>query len=168
MNSKTLYLSSGELSGTNILLEMNLEDKTTFTLNLSGMSEEYFPTNLIIDWGDGCNQKYDTNLYKNYREESILEEVMYGKFSSIFQSNYTHTYYPAKDSLFNSLSAQFLVNYSNGEYIWFIQPLKIRSLDFYESLEDVKIINTVILDDSDNSAEHQILSKTGQLIELTT
>jgi hypothetical protein len=167
MNTLTIYLSSSQLSGTYIQSEIELEDKTTLTVNLSGISEQYFPTYLQIDWGDGSSEKFDANLYKRYREESIFEEIIYGKFSQIIQNTYNHVYYPSPTTLFSSVSAQFLVKYSNGEYIWFIQPIKIRSYDFYESLGGVDILNTVILDDENNSSEHQLLSKTGQLIELT-
>lgn len=167
MNSLTIYLSSAQLTGTNIRPEIELEDKTTLTVNLSGMSEEYFPAYLQIDWGDGVSETFDANLYKKYREESIFIEVMYGKFSQIIQNTYDHVYFPSETTLFNQLSAQFLVKYSNGDYVWFIQPIKVRSYDFYESLGGVNIVNTVILDDENNSSEHQLLSKTGQLIELT-
>jgi hypothetical protein len=167
MNTLTIYLSSSSLSGTNIRPEIELEDKTTLTFNLSGLSEEYFPSYLLIDWGDGVSEKFDANLYKKYREESIFEEVMYGKFSQIVQNTYDHVYHPSPTTLFNSISAQFLVKYSNGDYVWFIQPIKVRSYDFYESLGGVRVVNTVILDDENNSSEHQLLSKTGQLIELT-
>jgi hypothetical protein len=166
MNTLTIYLSSSQLTETNIRSEIELEDKTTITVNLSGMSEEHFPTYLQIDWGDGVLETFDANLYKKYREDSIFGEVIYSEFSQITQNIYDHVYYPSPITLFNSLSAQFLVKYSNGGYVWFIQPIKVRSYDFYESLGGVSIVNTVILDNENNSSEHQLLSKSGQLVEL--
>jgi hypothetical protein len=168
MNTLNIFLSSSEISGVNVLPEIELEDRTTVTVNLTGISEEIFPVYLKIDWGDGVTEKHDSNLYKKYREESIFEEVLLGKYSSIFRYQRQHTYNPPNSTLFTNLTAQFLIRYSNVNYSWFIQPFKIRSYDYYESLGDIKLINSIILDREDNSAEHQIISKGGHLVELIT
>jgi len=167
MNTYTTYLSS--LSSTVVILpQIDMDDNSSLNVSLSGVSESFFPLYLNVDWGDGNKKIYNNEIYKLYREESIIPEVLYGKFSSILQKTYQHEYYPSETSLFKSLTAQFLISYTDNTYSWFIQPLKIRTYDFIEATSGVKIIESNILPISSNSAEHHILTGNGQILELVT
>lgn len=166
MNTKNLSLSSNSTNYTYIGSLLELEDLTTLNVILSGVTESYIPLNLEIDWGDGTIEYFDNNTYKNYREESIINEVLYGKFSSIFQNTYSKIYYPSETTLFKQLSAQFYLKYSNGDTAWFIIPIEIRSYDYFEAIYDLKLLNTTILPLTANNKKHTFATeKDGFIIE---
>ena len=167
MNAATLTLSSTYTNHVEILSELVLNDLTTLTLSISGLSEDAIPNYLKIDWGDGESHYADNRIYRNYRVESILTEVLQFKVSSILSNNYEHIYYPSSTSLYKNLSAQVYVSYMNGDYAWFIQPISIRSNDYFESIYDLKLLNTTILPISSNPKEHTLItSLDGQIIQL--
>lgn len=166
MNSYSISLSSNSPEYTFVNDELYMEDFTSLTLNLSAIDESLTPLYLKIDWGDGVLDVFDNELYKNYRESSIFPELLAGKFSSLLQNTYTHEYYPSSNSLYKSVSAQILLEYCDGSINWFILPLKIRTYDYFESIYDIKLVNTNILPESGNPKEHQfITSKDGFVIE---
>jgi hypothetical protein len=167
MNSYTLNLSTNSSSTTQIKSEVTFDDFTTLSINLSGLIETYIPIYLKIDWGDGLDDVYNNSVYKIYRQDSILNEVMYGKFSSIFNTVYTHSYYPSASARYKLLSAQVYVEYSNGQSSWFVQPIKIVTRDYFESIYDIKLINADILPLSSNDKHYQFsVDSGGFLIEM--
>lgn len=166
MNFKTIALSSNSSNYFEVLAEVQLEDMTTIYLNLSGITESTLPLNLKIDWGNNDPQFYDNNTYKKYRTDSILNEILYGKFSSILTQNYENIYYPSETSLYKSLSAQVYIQYGNGDASWFIIPIKIRTSDYFESIYDLKLINSIFLPLTSNTKKHIFTtSKDGYIIE---
>lgn len=147
--------------------EQNLFDATTVTYILSGIPETYIPIKLKINWGDGVIDEFDNTIYKKYRTESIFNEILYGKFSSIFSNRYAHTYYPSTSARFKSLSSEILIEYTNGERVSIIQPFKIISQDYHESIKDGKLIHTNLLPLSTNTIQHIIsVEEKGYVIEL--
>ncbi len=166
MNIRTITLSSNTTNYTQILDTLNLEDLTTLNVVLSGVVESYIPLGMDVDWGDGKVIHFDNNTYKNYRTQSIINEVLYGKVSSIFQNEYNNVYYPPEHTLFKNLSAQFYIKYSNGDRAWFIIPIEIRSYDYFEAIYDMKIIDTTILPLTSNNKKHTFATeKDGYIIE---
>ena len=154
MNTETIYLSSVSTSATNITDEVVLYDYTTVDISLSAVTEGYIPTYLKVDWGDGDSQVYNNSVYKTYREMSIFNEVLYGKYSSIFAETLQHTYYPSVSARYKSLSAQVLIEYSDGNYSWFVIPIKIVTGDYFETILDVKHIGMNVLPLSSNMKLH--------------
>jgi hypothetical protein len=136
------------------------------TLSLSAVNETSTPLSVSINWGDGAIESYENEIFKNYRKESIIPEVLTGKFGTALQNTYSHRYFPSSTALYKMLSAQVYIEYSNGGYAWFILPIKIRSYDFFESIYDLKLVNTSILPIDGNPKEHQfVTAKDGQIIE---
>jgi hypothetical protein len=160
-------LSSVATSAVEIKSEATFDDFTTLHISLSGLTEIFVPIYLKIDWGDGENESFSNTLHKVYRKDSILNEVMYGKFSSIFSGEYAHTYYPSSTARYKNLSAQIYVEYSDGSFSWFVQPIKIVTRDYFESIYDIKMLDTNILPVSSNRKIHHFsIDEGGFLIEM--
>lgn len=167
MNSYVLSLSSNATSAVQINSEVIFDDLTTLRINLSGLTESFIPIYLRLDWGDGVSETLNNSLYKVYREESILNEIIYGKFSSILNEDYLHTYYPSATARYKSLSAQIYLEYADGQFTWFVQPIKIVTRDYFESIYDIKLINSNMLPiSSNNKQQHFSIDAGGFLIEM--
>ena len=159
MNSYTLFLSSSGTSYIKSNSELNFDDHTLLTLSVSALNEKVLPIYLQIDWGFGNVLTYDNNIYES-------GNPIY-KFSPILTNTYSYEYYPSSTAMYKSLSAQILVRYSNGDYTWFVIPIRIRSYDYSESIKDLDLINTNILPNDSNTSEHQLkTSEGGFIIEL--
>ena len=163
MNTSILALSSTTTNQTEQVALISMDDNTTFTLDLSNVTEIVLPTYVKIDWGDGIVEDFnENNIYNNSREN-----INIFKFSPLLTNLYKHEYKPSSTSLYKNLSAQVLVNYSNGDVSWFIIPIQIRTYDYFEAIGDVRLINTNILPISDNTKEHQLITTNGKfMIEL--
>lgn len=144
--------------------EVELFDRSNLTLNLSAISEEKYPLYLKIDWGDGVLDSYDNKIFKNYREDSIIPEILYGKQSYVLK-DYTHTYNPSQTSLYKLLTAQVLLEYPNYERTFIQIPIKIRSGGFFDSFDNLRLVNSEIK--IENGKKYQLVSdKNGFLIEI--
>lgn len=149
--------------------EMLLQDRSVLTVSLTGVSEEYFPLYLKINWGDGTEEHIENEINKNYSTDDITLEVIEGKFSSILAYPHTHEYFPSPTSLYKTLTATFTIEYVNENMTVLTVPLKIRTDDYFESVGDVTLHNTNIFPTADNKKEHQFLTKNGgYLVELRT
>lgn len=162
MNKHTITLSSSSSSHVETLSTIQFDDHTELTVDLSQISERIIPIYVKMNWGDGNEEQYDTNNI--YSKDGVVNPL---KFSPLLSQTYNHEYFPSETSLYKSLSAQFLVEFSDGNYCWFVQPIEIKTYDYFESIEDLKILNFNILPDELNSKEYQFKTKKdGYLIEL--
>lgn len=166
MNTVDIPFNTIFTSLTTVNDSVTFEDLTTAVFILSGITEDLTPISLTISWGDGSVDKYENSVFKNYRETSIFGEVLYNKFSSIFAEHYTHIYSPSVSARFKKLSAEVMVEYSNGDIASLIQPIEITSGDFYETIGDVKLIKTNLLPLSGNNKQFMLATEIdGFLIE---
>lgn len=161
MTNYTLTLSSDDPSYVNILPLLEIDDHSTLSVDLTLINEDVPPTNVQFDWGDGLIENFDVN--------SIFPEgINIFKMSPLLKDGYTHIYYPSETALYKSLSAQVLIHYCNGRYAWFIQPIRIRTFDYFESIGDLSLINTNIYPIG-NTKEHQLMTHKNQYaIELSS
>ena len=159
MNSYTLSLSSNDTNYIYYSPEIELEDNTNFSVDISKLNEKVLPIFLKIDWGDGKTQIFNNDVFRTGRNN-----VNIFKYSPLLTEIYSNEYYPSETSLYKSLTAQLVVNYSNGDFSWFIIPISIRAYDYFESIYDLKLINTNILPEITNSKEHQFKTITGSFI----
>lgn len=162
MNTYTLNLSSPSTNYVfaNPLLEF--EDHTRLTLTLDSVNEVILPVFLKIDWGDGTSESFDNDLFQQGRTK-----VNIFRFSSILTETYSKDYYPSNTALYKSLTAQVFIDYSNGNNVWFLIPIKIRTYDYFESIYDLKLTNTNILPYAGNPTTHQLITgKDGTIIEV--
>jgi hypothetical protein len=166
MNTLDLTYTTTTPATTSIQAEQNLYDLTTVNLNLYKISEIVIPLYMTINWGDGNIQYFDNTLYRNYRTESIFNEVLYNVRSSILLNTASHTYYPSVSARFKQLSAQLLIEYTDGSICSIIQPLKITSGDYFETIGDMKHLKTNILPTETNEKQFVFsVDRGGFLIE---
>ena len=138
MNTYSLSLTSTSSSAIVVIPEIKMEDYSQLTISLANIYERTLPIYMKIDWGDGDVQIYNNNIY-----DSAINSII--RYSPLLTNVYTKQYYPSATSLYKTLSAQLLINYSDGHYSWFIIPLKIRTYDYFDSIGDIKLQNTSII-----------------------
>lgn len=163
MNTKTLILSTTSSSQIQTLNTVVLNDATTLNVILGDVYEDILPTSLKINWGDNNILYYDNDLYKLYRKESIIPEVLYGKFSKIFQTTYSFDYYPSKIATYKQMTSQFLIKYTNKDTTLITIPILIKSSEYFDSVYDIKLISSQILPE-DGFKSHKFLTHNGSYI----
>ena len=166
MNIQTIGFASSATALSSTLDEVKLYDLTSVTFILSGISESQVPLYLRVNWGDGNIETYENSFSKNYRVDSIIPEILYNKISSVLSNEISHIYYPSTSARYKLLSAEVNIEYINGDICSLIQPLKIITADYFESIGDMKHISTNILQLSGNNKQFMFsVEKGGFLIE---
>tara|TARA_R110000772_G_scaffold245386_2_gene358812 strand:- start:604 stop:1116 length:513 start_codon:yes stop_codon:yes gene_type:complete len=167
MNTLKITLSSADSTSTNYVAQQSLSESTNVTLSMDGVFEDSLVRKLTIDWGDGTEiEKITGGHLKTYREDSILNEVLYGKLSPLLSAEYTHDYVPSSTTLVKLLSAQILIDYTSDNASLFIIPFEIRAGSFYDSIGDLNIVQTNLIPVSSNSVNFTFSTeKDGHIIE---
>jgi len=163
MNTETLILSTTSSSYIKVMDTLILNDATVLNVSLYNLYEDVLPISLQINWGDNNILFYDNDLYKIYKKESIIPEVIYGKFSKILQNTYSFEYHPSKTATYKKMTAQFLIKYTNKDTTLITIPIEIRSADYFESVYDMKLISSHVLPDN-NVKTHKFLTDKGKYI----
>lgn len=151
MNLYTLNLSSNSTSYITHVGQIEFDDFTRLTLDLSDIVEPVLPVYVKIDWGIGNSVLYDNNIYR-----SGSNQINIVKYSPILTDTYSNDYYPSETALYKSLSSQVLIRYSNGDITYIVIPIRIRTYGYSESIGDLNLINTNILPIEINVSEHQL------------
>lgn len=159
MNTAYLSISSSVTSNTETLPLVVLNDMTTLNVILSGVSEDYLPCFLKINWGDNIEEFFENDVMLNIFSPDT-------RYSEVFNKTYSHVYYPSGTSTSKDLSANFYISYCNGDISTFTVPISVVNYDYAQSIEDLTLINTVSKFDK---KIHQFVTKNGgYLIELET
>lgn len=137
----TVALSSNSSSFTQTLSSNTLQDNEQITINLSNIYKSIVPLYLKIDWGDGESEIYDNEMFKRGRTNSNLLLL-----PTVFDNTPTKRYLPSTTSLYKRLSAQVLVQYSNGNQNYYVLPLLIRNKSLVETLQNSVIENCNFID----------------------
>ena len=156
MNTANVFYNLSAADSNIMLIKEPLIFKGSTSLNfiLTGIVEEENEVLAIhIDWGDGTpKQIIQKDLIFDYREQSILNEIIYGKIRGRITTTYAHTFYNNSLSSHNiSLTSQFLLSFNNGVYINFVQPISIFTNSYYDEIGDLNILNTQIIATSANN-----------------
>ena len=163
MNIAYISLSSDDTGVTNKEDTQVFNDYTSLTVYLSGVNEKYLPTQLTIDWGDDTEEEtYDNDILQT---NLLIED----RFSSIFINTYTHEYTPSSSSTSESLTATFTVRYVDENPSTFYIPISVINYDYANAVEDMYLVNTIILPNTENEKIHQFVTKNGgYMVELKT
>ena len=167
MNTYTLSISTtkDEINSQKILNGIELFDLTEFTLDLTNVYTELFPTYLSIDWGDGSETiQPDIKIYRDYKTESIFPELEKGVTPVTFSNDYVHKYYPSTYALKKSLVFKMNVGYITGETLQLSAPIVVNSQSYYENVDDIDIIGLDLLNGSNNSSRVSFLTKRNNYI----
>lgn len=165
MNTKSIVLSTNSSSYVEVMDTLILNDATTLTVFLGDVYEDVLPLSLKINWGDDNILYYDNDLYKNYRNESIINEIIYGKFSKILQQEYSFDYYPSTTHTYKRTKVQFLIEYTNNNKSLITLPIEIRSSDYFESVGDIKMISTHVIPEDNIKLHKFITDKYNYIVE---
>lgn len=131
---------------------VNFKGSSSVTYILTGINEELNSALFLeIDWGDGSSREYyQKDLIFDYREESIFNEILYGKIGGSIATFYTHTYFNNTSSYNIALSSQLLFTFSNGSTVLIIQPVGIFKNSYYDEIGDLNLLNTQVTPTSSN------------------
>ena len=165
MNTKSIVLSTNSSSYVEVMDTLILNDATTLTVFLGDVYEDVLPLSLKINWGDDNILYYDNDLYKNYRTESVINEIIYGKFSKILQQEYSFDYYPSTTHTYKRTKVQFLIEYTNNNKSLITLPIEIRSSDYFESVGDIKMISTHVIPEDNIKLHKFITDKYNYIVE---
>jgi hypothetical protein len=160
MNLKVISLQSANTSTIETLELVELYDHTKITLNLDNIYDGTIPVFVKIDWGDGDSITIDNDIF-NYPDRINLNIF---NPNPILTTPYSHEYYPSKNSLYLFLTLQVLIYYSDSNYNLFTIPIQIRTNDFFEAIEDIKLIGVNILPYSYNPKQYQLKASVNQQI----
>lgn len=146
-----IFIQLPALSGTALqssisatLPEVTFKGAPSIMFVLTGIDESKSKAlTLDINWGDNSNiEYYQRDVVYDYREQSILNEVLYGKIGGSVLEEYGHTYIPTLSSQVTSLSVQFLIYFNDGFFANVFQPIRLLRESYYDSIEKLGILNT--------------------------
>jgi hypothetical protein len=149
MNHYQISLSSNNTNGVETLSEILLFDKSVLYLSLSGLSEDKIPLNVEFSWGDGTQDIFYNDTFKNYTTDNIIPEILQGKMSKMFSHIFNHTYSPPKSTLYSTITANIDVIYPVDDILSIKIPIKIRKNDLLEDFEDFDLTNTRFVEELD-------------------
>jgi hypothetical protein len=162
MNTISISLSSSNTNATFNTPTVISTDQTTLVVGLSGVSEQFLPLYLKIDWGDNTTEIFENDILQQ-------ENLVIDAFSSIFLNYYTHEYFPSDTTLTKNLTATLTVRYINNDTSTFNIPLTITNNDYETAIEDLYLLNTVVIPNTNNEKIHQFITKQGgYIVELRT
>ena len=160
MNTRTLYLTSGSASDTITWPTIEMFDLTELSLDLSQVYSDTFPNYLAINWGDDSGlEEPDVTIYRNYKTTSIFPEIKHGASPIFFNKLYKHIFYPSSTALKKTMTMRVNVGYLNGNTSRFTIPVNVRTEGYYETIEDLDLLNVSLLNEGDNNSIFTFLTK---------
>ena len=148
MNNQTIYYNSPTLQESKIIYAnpVSYKGSTSVTFVLTGINEEITDVLFLeVSWGDGSVKEfYQKDLAFDYKEQSIFNEILYGKIGGSVAVTYTHDFYNTLETYNAAVSSQFLLTFSSGVTLHIIQPISIYRSSFYDEIVDLNILSTQI------------------------
>jgi len=146
MNNLYFNLSSITENTTIKRDEVVFKGRPTIQYVLTGIDEESNKAlSLELTWGDGSMvEYYSKDVFFNYREDSIFNEMLYNKPGGSVCYTYNHTYNPPISTTSTSLTSQLIIYFNNGTYVNFYQPIKLVKESYYDEIQEFSILNTQI------------------------
>lgn len=166
MNTTSISLTSTSTQANNTLATQYLDDITELTVDILNYYETILPAAISIDWGDGSSvETYNNEFYIRYRDKSIFNEMIYGKFTNLLVTPYSHTYYPSQTALYLDIQAQIAVRYTDGNTSTYTIPIQLRKSDYYETIYDIELIDTAIMPLTSNNKNFVFSTESGYIVE---
>tara|TARA_R110000824_G_scaffold260336_4_gene448982 strand:+ start:9523 stop:10998 length:1476 start_codon:yes stop_codon:yes gene_type:complete len=160
MNTHTVYLTSGSASDTSTAPTIEMFDLTELALDLSQVYSNTFPNYLAINWGDNSGvEEPDVTIYRDYKTTSILPEIEHGASPVFFNKLYKHIFYPSSTALKKTMTMRVNIGYLNGDTTRFTIPINVRTEGYYETIEDLDLLNVSLLNEEDNNSIYTFLTK---------
>lgn len=144
-----LYTNSNRVIS---LAPVNIKGQSTVNFILTGVDESTSDVIFLdINWGDSTeviSHRRDT-VY-DYKNQSILNEVLYGKIGGSLCTFYSHPYFNNTKYNIVQYDLSFTFYYDNGIIATINQPLRIHWGSFYDEIKELVAINTQIVPLSTN------------------
>lgn len=155
MNNVSIYYSTPLTLGESQVIKYpvaNFKGTSTVTFVLTGVNEEIDSVLFLeIDWGDGSKKEYyQKDLIFNYREESIFNEILYGKVGGSIATFYDHIFFNNTTNYNVALSSQLLLTFSSGATLLIIQPISVFKNSYYDEIGDLNLLSTQVTPSSSN------------------
>jgi hypothetical protein len=161
MNTHVLSLTStGSTGGTITMPTVDMFDATELSLDLSEVYSNIFPDYVAINWGDNSEiEEPETTIYRDYKTQSIFPEIKRGASPVFFNELYKHIFYPSKTALKKEMTMRVNIGYINGTTTKFSIPLNVRTEGYFQTIEDLDLLNVSLLDSEDNNSIYTFLTK---------
>ena len=160
MNSFVLSLTSSETTSDIAMPTVDLFDTTELSLDLAEVYSNIFPNYVAINWGDNSPiEEPEVTIYRNYKTESIFPEIKRGASPVFFNKPYNHIFYPSNTALKKEMTMRVNIGYINGKTTKFTIPINVRTEGYFQTIEDVDLLNVSLLDNKDNNSIYTFLTK---------
>jgi|TARA_R110002167_G_scaffold55962_8_gene159020 hypothetical protein len=168
MNTQTISLSSTSTTDSQTLDTVEMFDTTKVALDISNIYSKTFPTAVDVSWGDGSeNLDVDIVILKDYRVDSIIQEIVKGVKPSFLTKCYSHTYLAPSSTLKQTLCAQVNVTYATGDITTFHIPVVMTGEGYYQLIGDMEVVGVELLGDESNSVSMSLISKnSGHIMQM--
>jgi len=123
-----------------------LKGATRLTISLLGIDESSYKVDeIVINWGDASDlEVYKRSIIRNYKTQSIFDEVLFGKLNGSILGEYEHDFY----NQFNTYEADYIVTIllqkNNGAYINIRQPVTVFWSSFYDNVGRLSILDSQV------------------------
>jgi hypothetical protein len=155
MNTQNIFINLSSISTTTVVnRNVTIKSNTTLNFVLTGVSEGNNVSVLLvdIDWGDNS---YILTVKKDpvydYRNNSIINEVLYGRIGGSVCTSQSHLYSNTTTSYGIGLTAALTFYYSNSCITTIKQPINVYWASFYDDIKELVAINTQVLPLSTNN-----------------
>jgi len=143
-----------------ILDQIDLFDITNFGIDLVNVYSGIYPNYLSIDWGDGTAVEIpDITIYRDYKTESIIPEIINGAAPVYMVKEYKHVYYPSTYALNKSVMCKLNIGYITGETTQLSATINVRTNSYFEAVDDLEVIGLDLLDNKNNSSRFTFLTE---------
>jgi hypothetical protein len=169
MKTTNIYFTAtGDGSTSEVQYRNPIYIKGASTVNfvLTGIGEEKYTVNsATISWGDGTPvlQK-GRSLFFDYKTESIFDEVLYGKLGGSVLTVFSHTFTNDTRSYGAQYNSEIVLTRINGTAVSIYQPILIFWDSYYDTVEELSILNTQIQPLSTNQTFTNLESKQEGLV----
>jgi hypothetical protein len=167
MNTLTLYITGDTqyLSGNNYYQETVAKGRTGMEFNFTGLdTSKNSILRAKINYGDGAD--IENIIYSPGFDHEVQPITyyfaLYGSYSPILIK--THIYDPPDNSnYFNSLTASFHFELSNGKITNLFFPIKIAQPSYYDEVGNINIASTQLVSVSSSDVFCTVHNKAGNV-----
>jgi hypothetical protein len=154
MNTQNIFINLSAISTfTTFNAPVIVKGHNTVNFVLIGVKEDGNSVLFMdIDWGDGTDLiTLKKDPVYDYRNMSIIDEVLYGKQGGSVCTTQSHVYSNESSTYGLNLTASLTFYYSNSCIATVKQPLKLYWASFYDEIKELVAINSQVLPISTNN-----------------
>jgi len=155
MNTINIYYDLNLQNSVQTMEPLLIKGTTTINTVLTGIKEDTSKVLYIdIDYGDGSAKvKLQRPVHYNYRQNSIFNELRYGKIGGSICLTTSHVYSNTDNINYGKqFITSFLFLYSDGREYRIIQPVTVFWGSFYDDIKELVAINTQIQPTIENNS----------------